>query len=406
MTVTTDSLGTQLLSVQDQLRAVLGDGGAPPAGQALMLALARPLATSGLVARTVLSDRCALVATGGDASGGHLLLLVGGEESAGDEEPGGGRASLVAALTALAAIRAASGQLPVAVTLVCDPDRALGSPSLATLDLPPVDFCLWDGGGYEDNEPWLALGSHGMARARLTARQPGGPVSLGALVPNPAWRLVWELAGLKTANEEVILPGFHEAAREPTAEEIEMAARPWPSLERRVRRGGGPLLGLTGGQLGMAQNFVPTVNILSLGVEAAPAHLPSAAWVDLLLTFAPGQSPDALVGVLGEHLQRHELGDADLDVTAAYAGWETAVTGSLVADLLRRTEMVFGHAARLRPFAEAPAPLAALLRSPTIPALGFGAGRAPWPTLTERVARLSRWLSLLLSWLPTTTTRV
>lgn len=371
-----------------RLRELLGDEPPrAPVGAALRAALARLLAESGLVLVDRPDVEAPLVAMGGPDGRRLLLLFRADADGVEEEEPGGARAGLVAALTALAAVRAARGALPLGVTLVCDPDRALGSLSLAGLALPPADWCLWDGGGYHEGHPWLALGCHGLARIRLRAAGPGGPAGLGALIVNPLWRLVWALAALKSPNEEIHLPDFYTAVREPGEGEFDALAAAAPYLTAAVTRSGGqPLLGLHGPSLALVQAFSPAVSLVGLGVEGgAPGRVPRAAWAELALSLVPRQTPSETTAAVAEHLQAQDLADIEVELLAGYAGLDTLPDHPLV-EVAGRLFGSNGARPALLPYAEEPAPLCLLSPERTIAALGLGAGRAAWATLEERVA--------------------
>ena len=40
--------------------------------------------------------------------------------------------------------------------------------------------------------------------------------SMGTVVPNPAWRLVWALASLKDMEEDIHIEGFYDMVSPPT----------------------------------------------------------------------------------------------------------------------------------------------------------------------------------------------
>jgi acetylornithine deacetylase/succinyl-diaminopimelate desuccinylase-like protein len=388
-----EHIAYQRSAIADRLRRLLGGDGQPvPVGQALMLALTRPLAESGLVVQPPSSGGRPIVATsaGGRASG-RLLLLSHSDATAAALPPGGARAGLIAAL---AALRASGTALPVEVILVCEADRSTGSASLERLGLLPADYCLWDGGGYsgEPARPWLALGSHGLLRLRLQASGAGGPVNLGAVIVNPAWRLIWALAALKSSGEALLAPGLYETVRAPTAEEATMLAE-GGALERALleRHGGQPLLGLHDAQLALVRAFSPGLSITGLGLAAAaPSWLPTSAWAELTLLLVPEQQPAALLTALRRQLERSGLGDVTIEPITGYAGRETPGAARLVRLIGRLIEEAGGGPARQFPFGEYPAPLDHLVSRAGGQAVGIGPGRAAWPELEGRVLRQAR----------------
>jgi acetylornithine deacetylase/succinyl-diaminopimelate desuccinylase-like protein len=383
--------------IQERLRLLVGEAEGPaPSAQALLVALARPLADSGLLLQAPMRPGRPLVATCGDPGRRHVLLLFHLDEPE-SAQPGGARAGLAAALAALAALRAAE-PLPLGVTLVCEQDRSRSLASLEGLGLPPVDVCLWDGGGYDGDRPWVALGSHGLVRLRLRVTGPGGPIGLGAVVANPAWRLTWALAALKSGNEEVRVPGFYDPVRSPEAEEQAALEALAPALAGALaERGAAPLNGLPAGSLALVQAFSPGVSITGLGAEAAPGQLPTLAWAELTLTLVPEQTPAGVVSALVEHLEEHGLGDVAVEVVAGYAGQTTPADSPLVALVREAAPAALGVEPVSRPYSEQPAPLARLAANGPLAAVGIGPGNAPWPELEERVVRQARLVAALLA---------
>jgi acetylornithine deacetylase/succinyl-diaminopimelate desuccinylase-like protein len=389
-------------ALQERLRLLVGAGdGPPPVGQALLVALARPLAESGLLLQSPVRPGRPLVATGGRPDGRRLLLLFHLDEPGPPGAPGGSRAGLVAALAALAALRAAEQPLAIGVTLVCEQDRARGPAGAERQGAPTADICLWDGGDVVGDRPWVALGSHGLLRVRLRAAGAAGPVGLGAVIANPGWRLIWALAALKSMNEEVHIPRFYDPVRTPEPDEAAALDEIAPALaEGLAGRGLAPLPGLPGGKLALVQAFSPAVCVTGLGVDAAPGQLPSAAWADVTLTLVPDQAPAEVVSALVEHLEARQLGDVAVEVIAAFPGQTTPPYAPLVGLVGEVATAAWGVAPVLRPYADRQAALARVADNDAVATVGIGPGYAPWPELEERVARQARLLGALLTRLP------
>jgi acetylornithine deacetylase/succinyl-diaminopimelate desuccinylase-like protein len=214
-------------------------------------------------------------------------------------------------------------------------------------------------------------------------------------VANPAWRLTWALAALKTPSEEIGAAGVYEPVREPRPEELAALALTVPDLERTVTHGGGQaLLGLRGESLPLVRAFSPSLSITGWGVEATrPGFLPAAAWAELTATLVPRQTPAELLAGIEAALRARDLADVTVELVAGYPGAETPADAPLVALARRLVEEHLGSPVLL-PFAAHPAPLARLAGAPA--AIGLGPGRAPWPILEERVVALARLLAALL----------
>ncbi len=82
---------------------------------------------------------------------------------------------------------------------------------------------LWDGGFDEYGRPTLATALRGLLYLEIHAK--GAPVDLhsgtyGGVAPNPANTLARILAELKTREGHVTIPGFYDAVRDPSPEEL------------------------------------------------------------------------------------------------------------------------------------------------------------------------------------------
>lgn len=369
--------------LEARLRLVPGEVGSPPP----RAAVARLLTDSGLRVLEGARAGQVLCAVSGNPAAGHVVLLV-------DLTDGGsvGWAVLVAGLAALAAIRATGAAPALGVTLICRLTTADGEADWE--ELPPVDACLWDGGGEAAGHPWLALGSHGLMRLRLRARGPGGPLGWGALVANPAWRLVWALAALKRPNEEVRIPGFYAATRAPEPDEAAALEQVAPLLAARPAA---RLPGLPPASVALVQAFSPAVTLTTFQIEPAEQAVPTTATAELALTLVPDQTPPAIVSALIEHLAAVGFSDVGVEVLSAYGGLMTPLDAPLVAAARRAVEDVRGLAPLLRPFGDRPAPLACLPARTALAAIGVGLAAEPAAEVAVRTLALARVLARLLA---------
>ena len=136
----------------------------------------------------------------------------------------------------LATIRALGDALPVTIRWIIEGEEEVASPNFDELirrhaELLRADGCLWEGGNFlPDGRPDIALGVKGVLGVRLDAELLRGDAHSGtaAVVPSAAWRLVEALGTLRDPAGRVVVDGFHEAVREPTAEQS-------PSRVRRPR---------------------------------------------------------------------------------------------------------------------------------------------------------------------------
>jgi ABC-type uncharacterized transport system YnjBCD ATPase subunit len=94
-------------------------------------------------------------------------------------------------------------------------EEEIGSEHLAAFvarhaDRLRADGCVWEA-GYKDaaGRPTISLGLKGICyvELRVRAAKKDAHSSLGAIVPNAAWRLVWALATLKDERDRITVDG-------------------------------------------------------------------------------------------------------------------------------------------------------------------------------------------------------
>ena len=238
------------------------------------------------------------------------------------------KGNLLARLCAVEAYRATLGDLPLALSLICEGEEEVGSPHLSQFTNGPrsnllkVDACIWEGGSKDPaGRPTIGLGCKGIAYVELRVRTAAKDLhsSWGAIVPNAAWRLAWALSTLKDpATERVLIPGFYEAVRPPGQRLLDLADREPFDVDRHRA-----LFGIRGFSLdwdGRAARrhylFDPTCTICGLtsGYQGAGGKtvLPAEASAKLDFRLVPDQDPQEIVSLLRRHLS--EMGFADVEV--------------------------------------------------------------------------------------------
>src|SRR5439155_5944313 len=143
------------------------------------------------------------------------------------------KGNLMARLQGIEAYRATVGELPLRVRVLYEGEEEIGSEHLAAFverhaERLRADGCIWEA-GYKDaaGRPTISCGLKGIAYFELRARgaKKDAHSSLGTIVPNPAWRLVWALATLKNERDEITIDGFMDEVRKPSAAELALLER-------------------------------------------------------------------------------------------------------------------------------------------------------------------------------------
>lgn len=233
------------------------------------------------------------------------------------------KGNIVARLAALQAIRAVRGKLPLSLKFCVEGEEETGSAHLLDFvrrhrDLLQADACIWEGGGVNwQGQPQIILGLKGIMYVELEARGASRDVhsSWATVVPDPAWRLTWALRSLKGPDEQVLIPGFYDRMRPPTAAELE-AVRAMPSEEGELAASLGLssfIQGLTGFEFRKRHLFEPTCTICGLVSgytgPGSKTVLPSVARAKLDFRLVPDQRSEDILAKLEAHLRNAGFGD-------------------------------------------------------------------------------------------------
>jgi len=300
------------------------------------------------------------------------------------------KGNLLARLQAIEAYRATLGELPLRVRVLYEGEEESGSAHLAAFvarygDRLRADGCIWEA-GYKDaaGRPTISCGLKGIAYVELRARGAAKDAhsSLGTIVPNAAWRLVWALATLKSSDDQITIDGFMDLVRPPSAAERELLER-LPFDEQSMLRIHGIksfVRGLTGAALKEKHFYEPTCTICGIvsGYTGAGSKtvLPAVASAKIDFRLVPDLTPEKVTTLLRAHLDRR--GFADIEVVAGHgeppSRWPTdsvAVKAAVVAcRSAYQTEPV------VYPLLAGSGPMAQVCDALEIPVAGFGSGNA------------------------------
>jgi acetylornithine deacetylase/succinyl-diaminopimelate desuccinylase-like protein len=236
------------------------------------------------------------------------------------------KGDLVARLAAVEAYQKTYGKLPVCLRFVFEGEAGLGSPSLHRFtqeyaDMLSAEGCIWDEGYKDTNErPIISLGFKGITFIELHVH--GARTDLhskwGAIVPNPAWRLVQALSTLVSPKGVITIDGFssHIAPIEPEdAEALKHIELDEAGLKREFRINSW-LRGMKGHALVKEHIFGATCTICGIHTghteAGAKTVLPSAAMARLDFRLVPDLTPETVVRLLREHLDMRGFRDIEI----------------------------------------------------------------------------------------------
>ena len=233
------------------------------------------------------------------------------------------KGDILARLLVVKAFQQLGRRLPVSVKLLIEGEEEIGSPNVGAFveqnsRLLAADACIWESGGVNwKNEPVVSLGVKGILYVQLEVRGASRDLhsSWAAVVPNPAWRLVWALGSLKDMDENILIEGFSDGVLPPAQTDIDLV-RAIPLDEEETKRAlglGGFVKQVSGFEYKWRHVSEPTCNICGLDSgytgPGSKTVLPSVARAKLDFRLVPDQRPEAILAKLRRHLDRHGFSD-------------------------------------------------------------------------------------------------
>jgi acetylornithine deacetylase/succinyl-diaminopimelate desuccinylase-like protein len=210
---------------------------------------------------------------------------------------------------------------------------------------------------------------------------------MGTLIPNPAWRLVWALAALKDANDNILIDGLNELVEKATAADTALLQNvPFNESAVKAEYGiSGFVRGLSGIEAVKKHFFEPTCNICGLkagyidpGVKTV---VPAAATAKLDFRLVPRLEPGLVADLVRKHLERRGFGDIEVALMVGEHAARTPADALLARVAVDAATMVYGVSPVVMPLSPASGPMYPLtqaLGTPAVSAGGVGhAGSGP-----------------------------
>ena len=233
------------------------------------------------------------------------------------------KGNTVARLLALRAFRKTKRKLPISVKFLIEGEEEIGSPNLGAFvkrnrRLLKADACIWECGGVNwKDQPIIMLGLKGILYVQLEAHGASEDVhsSMGTVVPNPAWRLVWALASIKDIDENIQIAGFYDNVKPPTKQEMK-AIKAIPRDDRETKQSLGLkefLKRVTRFEYKSRHILEPICNICGIYSgytgPGSKTVLPCVARAKLDFRLVPNQRPEEILSKLRKHLDSHGFSD-------------------------------------------------------------------------------------------------
>jgi len=237
------------------------------------------------------------------------------------------KGNLLLRMQAIEAWLATQGSLPLQIVFVIEGEEEISSRTLPLFckehaNMLAADGCLWETGGRDrDERPHIHCGAKGIQYIELVARGAAYDLhsSKATVVPNPAWRLTWALATFKAPDGRILIPGFYDAVREPSAADLAaLESIPQEDEAELLADYGIPafLDDLHGLERLQRHYFTPTCTICGLVSgytgPGSKTVLPNEARAKIDFRLVPDMEPETVMRQVRAHLD--EQGYPDIEI--------------------------------------------------------------------------------------------
>jgi acetylornithine deacetylase/succinyl-diaminopimelate desuccinylase-like protein len=237
------------------------------------------------------------------------------------------KGNLMLRIQAIEAWLATQGPLPLQIVFVIEGEEEISSRTLPLFckehaDLLAADGCLWETGGRDrDDRPHIHCGAKGIQYIELVVRGAAYDLhsSKATVVPNPAWRLTWALATFKAPDGRILIPGFYDAVRPPSAVDLAALESVPPDDEAELLADYGIpafLDNLQGMERLQRHYFTPTCTICGLVSgytgPGSKTVLPNEARAKIDFRLVPDMEPETVLAQVRAHLNEHGYQDIEI----------------------------------------------------------------------------------------------
>lgn len=298
------------------------------------------------------------------------------------------KGSLLARICAIHAYQKVYGELPINVKFIIEGEEEIGSPHLEEFadnhpDKVNADANVWENGMItNDGRLHVTLGVKGMLYVELRVKGASMDVHSmnGAVLENPAWRLVWALNTLKNDKEEVLIEGFYDNIVKPTEEELvlvdDLQLNEKDMLEQYELDEF--LLNLSGLPLKEKLYMQPTCTICGIESgytgEGAKTVLPAEAKAKVDFRLVDGQDPQYILEQLRKHLDDRGYDDIEIVTMSPVFASKTDLDADIVKTVIDNVEEIYDMPPYVMRSTAGTGPMYVLSQKFGIPSVGFGVG--------------------------------
>ena len=212
-------------------------------------------------------------------------------------------------------------ELPINIKFIFEGEEENGSPHLAAFveenqELLSADLVYTaDGSAHNSGAPLVLLGARGSLQLEIKASEAAWDNhsgNTGNIVPNPAWRLINLLKTMRDKDGTVLIEGFYDNIRKPSATEKELLKiLPFDAGDIGEKIGY-PQLDMDGQTYYHQLTMEPTFNIAGISSgysgEGVKTIIPSTASVKLDIRLVVDQDPADVFNKIVNHIKKHDPG--------------------------------------------------------------------------------------------------
>jgi acetylornithine deacetylase/succinyl-diaminopimelate desuccinylase-like protein len=254
------------------------------------------------------------------------------------------KGNTVSRICAIDAYQKVRGALPLRVKFLIEGEEEIGSPRLERFtdehpDLVQADGNIWESGSKDvDGTPIISLGLKGICYVELRVKSIARDLhsSLGASVPNAAWRLNWALSTLKGPDERIRIPGFYDRVIAPTDHDLEILDK-LPNTEasrKQLYNIDQFVNGLSGRDLQLKEYFQPTCTICGINSgytgPGTKTVMPAEAMAKVDFRLVIDQDPYEIRDLLRKHLDNEGFSDVEVELLSAEHPARTSTDSAIV----------------------------------------------------------------------------
>jgi len=298
------------------------------------------------------------------------------------------KGNIIARLKAVESILNVLGDLPIAVKFVVEGEEEIGSPSLPSYvntygDLFLADAGIWEFGYRDvDGRPVITLGVKGIAYFEFIVKGPKVDVHSGqaAIIPNPAWKLIYFLNSLRSDDGKILIEGFYDDIKPLEKEDEELLKNiPFNDVELMERLGINSFVGgVRGFEALKNMLFNPTCNIDGIYSgyigQGTKTIIPSYAMAKVDFRLPPGLTPQNVMNKLRRHMDKYGFKDVEIVSLHGYEAAKTNPRSEIVKVGVESAREVYNLDPIVYPISSGSGPMYLFVNNLRIPMISVGVG--------------------------------